>query len=89
MALLGDIRAYNVYSGKLVWTFKTIPEAGQPGYATWYPAAPRKRLGGANSWAGMAIDRERGIVYAPTGSAAYDFFGGNRKGDYVVQPGTR
>ncbi|HVG16811.1 MAG TPA: PQQ-binding-like beta-propeller repeat protein [Chitinophagaceae bacterium] len=80
-ALLGDIRAYNVYTGKLVWTFKTIPEPGQPGYETWSPPEPRKRIGGANSWAGMAIDRERGIVYAPTGSAAYDFYGGNRKGD--------
>ena len=80
-ALLGDIRAFNVYTGKLVWTFKTIPEPGQPGYDTWYPANPRKRIGAANCWAGMAIDRERGIVYAPTGSAAYDFFGGNRKGD--------
>jgi quinoprotein glucose dehydrogenase len=81
VALLGDIRAFNVYDGKLAWTFKTIPEPGQPGYDTWYPAEPRKRLGGANCWAGMAIDRERGIVYAPTGSASYDFFGGNRKGD--------
>lgn len=80
-ALLGDIRAFNVYSGKLVWTFKTIPEPGQPGYESWYPAEPRKRIGGANCWAGMAIDRERGIVYVPTGSPAFDFWGGNRKGD--------
>ncbi len=80
-ALLGDIRAFNVYTGKLVWTFKTIPEPGQPGYDTWFPAKPRERIGGANCWAGMAIDRERGIVYAPTGSAAYDFFGGNRRGN--------
>ncbi|RDC66167.1 outer membrane protein assembly factor BamB family protein [Adhaeribacter pallidiroseus] len=80
-ALLGDIRAFNVYTGKLIWTFKTIPEPGQPGYDTWYPANPRQRLGGANAWAGLAIDRERGIVYAPTGSAAYDFYGGNRRGD--------
>ena len=80
-ALLGDIRAFDVYSGKLIWTFKTIPEPGQPGYETWYPANPRERLGGANAWAGMAIDRKRGIVYIPTGSAAYDFYGGNRKGD--------
>ena len=80
-ALLGDIRAYNVHTGKLVWTFKTIPEAGQPGYDSWFPANPRERIGGANCWAGMAIDREKGIIYAPTGSAAYDFFGGNRKGN--------
>lgn len=80
-ALLGDVRAFNAYTGKLVWTFKTIPEPGEPGYDTWFPAAPRERIGGANAWAGMAIDRTRGIVYIPTGSAAYDFFGGNRKGD--------
>ncbi|MEO5593234.1 MAG: PQQ-binding-like beta-propeller repeat protein [Chitinophagaceae bacterium] len=79
-ALLGDIRAYNVYTGKLVWTFKTIPEKGDTGYNTWSPE-PRRHLGGANAWAGMAIDRERGIVYVPTGSAAFDFYGGNRIGN--------
>jgi quinoprotein glucose dehydrogenase len=78
-AMLGDIRAYDVHTGKLVWTFKTIPENGDPGSETWPPDA-RKEIGGANPWAGMAIDRERGIVYAPTGSAAFDFYGGNRKG---------
>ena len=80
-ALLGDVRAFDVRTGKLVWTFKTIPEPGQYGYDTWSPANPRQRLGGANAWAGMAIDRPRGIVYVPTGSAAFDFYGGNRKGD--------
>jgi quinoprotein glucose dehydrogenase len=80
-ALLGDVRAYDVHTGKIAWTFHTIPEPGEFGYETWDPAEPRKRLGGANAWAGMAIDRERGIVYVPTGSAAYDFYGGNRKGD--------
>lgn len=79
-ALLGDIRAYEVHSGKLVWTFRTIPAPGDTGYNTW-SANPRQHLGGANAWAGMAIDRQRGIVYIPTGSAAFDFFGGNRKGD--------
>ncbi len=80
-ALLGDVRAYDVRTGKLAWTFHTIPGPGEFGYETWEPARPRERLGGANAWAGMAIDRERGIVYVPTGSAAYDFYGGNRKGD--------
>ncbi len=78
-AMLGDVRAYNVHSGKLVWTFKTIPENKEKGADTW-PADARTNIGGANVWAGMAIDRERGIVYAPTGSAAFDFYGGNRKG---------
>lgn len=80
-ALLGDIRSYDVRTGKLVWTFHTIPKPGELGYDTWQPANPRDRLGGANAWAGMAIDRQRGIVYVPTGSAAYDFYGGNRQGD--------
>lgn len=79
-ALLGDVRAYNVYTGQLVWTFKTIPEKGDTGYTSWGDE-PRKHLGGANAWAGMAIDRDRGILYIPTGSAAFDFFGGNRPGD--------
>ncbi|HEX9957520.1 MAG TPA: PQQ-binding-like beta-propeller repeat protein [Fibrella sp.] len=80
-ALLGDIRAFDVMTGRLIWTFHTIPEPGEFGYSSWAPANPRQRLGGANAWAGMAIDRQRGIVYIPTGSAAYDFYGGNRKGD--------
>jgi quinoprotein glucose dehydrogenase len=80
-ALLGDVRAYDVRTGRNVWTFHTIPQPGEFGYSTWSPALPRERLGGANAWAGMAIDRERGIVYVPTGSAAFDFYGGNRKGD--------
>ncbi len=79
-ALLGDIRAYDVRTGKKVWTFRTIPQMGELGADTW-PANSRQNIGGANAWAGMAIDRERGIVYAPTGSAAFDFYGGNRKGD--------
>lgn len=80
-ALLGDIRAYDARDGSLAWTFHTIPEEDEAGYETWFPENPRQRLGGANSWMGMAIDRERGIVYVPTGSAAFDFYGGNRKGD--------
>ena len=80
-ALLGDVRAYDVRTGRKVWTFHTIPQPGETGYATWAPTNPRGRLGGANAWAGMAIDRQRGIVYIPTGSAAFDFYGGNRKGD--------
>ncbi|MEO5996748.1 MAG: PQQ-binding-like beta-propeller repeat protein [Chitinophagaceae bacterium] len=79
-ALLGDIRAFNVYTGKLAWTFRTIPAKGDAGYDTWLRGA-RENNGGANSWAGMAIDRDRGIVYIPTGSAAFDFYGGSRKGD--------
>ncbi|HZY82589.1 MAG TPA: pyrroloquinoline quinone-dependent dehydrogenase [Cyclobacteriaceae bacterium] len=80
-ALLGDIRAYDVHTGKLAWTFQTIPGDEEFGRDTWEIENPRRQIGGANAWAGMAIDRKRGIVYAPTGSAAYDFYGGNRKGN--------
>jgi len=78
-ALPGDIRAYDVRTGRLVWTFRTIPRPGEPGYATW-PKDGYKNVGGANAWMGMALDRKRGIVYVPTGSAAFDFYGGNRHG---------
>ncbi len=78
-ALPGDIRAYDVRTGRLVWTFRTIPRPGEPGYATW-PKDGYKNVGGANAWMGMALDRRRGIVYVPTGSAAFDFYGGNRHG---------
>jgi quinoprotein glucose dehydrogenase len=75
----GTIRAFNIRSGKLEWSFNTIPQPGEYGYETW-PAEAYKTEGGANSWAGMSLDEERGIVYVPTGSAAFDFWGGNRKG---------
>lgn len=76
----GHIRAYNVHTGAIAWIFHTIPQPGEFGYETW-PADAHTYTGGANSWAGMSLDPERGIVYVPTGSAAFDFFGGNRHGD--------
>ncbi len=76
----GDIRAYDVRTGKLRWTFHTIPHPGEFGYNTW-PKDAWKYSGGANNWAGMALDSQRGIVYVPTGSAANDFYGENRVGD--------
>ena len=75
----GHIRAYDVRTGKIVWTFRTIPEPGEPGYETWPPDA-YKTSGGANVWTGMAVDEKRGIVFCPTGSAAFDFWGGDRHG---------
>jgi quinoprotein glucose dehydrogenase len=78
-ARIGDIRAFDVVSGKLIWTFRTIPDSTEFGHDTW-PKLARKNNGGANSWMGMAIDREREIVYAPTGSASFDFYGGDRLG---------
>ncbi len=76
----GDIRAYNVRSGKLEWSFHTIPHPGEAGYGTW-PKDAWKYTGAANNWAGMAVDVEHGVVYAPTGSAASDFYGYDRVGD--------
>jgi quinoprotein glucose dehydrogenase len=76
----GDIRAYDVRTGKLRWIFHTIPHPGEYGYNTW-PKEAWKYSGAANNWAGMALDPDRGIVYAPTGSAAFDFYGANRAGD--------
>lgn len=77
----GDIRAFDVVSGKLVWSFHTIPYPGEYGYTTWPKDAHlNTHTGAANNWSGMAVDNDRGILYVPTGSAGYDFYGGNRKG---------
>lgn len=75
----GDIRAYDVRSGAIRWTFHTIPPPDELGHDTWPPDAWRS-AGGANSWAGMSVDTTRGIVYIPTGSATPDFYGGDRLG---------
>ena len=76
----GDIRAYDVRTGALTWSFHTIPHPGEAGHETW-PATSWRVNGGANNWPGMALDEARGIVYVPTGSAAADFYGGDRAGD--------
>jgi len=76
----GDIRAFDVRTGELRWAFHTIPHPGEAGYETW-PAEAWKTSGAANNWAGMSLDAKRGIVYAPTGSAALDFYGADRLGD--------
>ncbi len=78
----GDIMAFSVRTGKLEWAFHTIPHPGEKGYETWDDpnAHLNKKVGGANNWAGMALDPELEILYVPTGSAAPDFYGGDRKG---------
>jgi len=76
----GNIRAYNVRTGNLRWSFHTIPHPGEFGYDTW-PKQAWKTSGAANNWAGMALDPKRGVVYVPTGSAAFDFYGADRVGD--------
>ena len=76
----GDVRAYDVRTGKLRWSFHTIPHPGEAGYETW-PKEAWNYSGGANNWAGMSLDRQKGLVFVPTGSASYDFYGANRVGD--------
>jgi quinoprotein glucose dehydrogenase len=78
-ALPGDIRAYDIVSGKLVWTFHTIPHPGEFGYDSW-PAGAYKWAGGANVWGEISIDERRGIGYFPLGSATHDSYGGDRHG---------
>ena len=75
----GYIRAFNARTGAVEWVFHTIPKPGEYGYDTW-PKDAYSKIGGANAWAGISLDVERGVVYAPTGSASFDFWGGNRKG---------
>jgi quinoprotein glucose dehydrogenase len=76
----GDIRAFDVHTGALRWTFHTIPHPGEFGYDTW-PKDAWKNAGAANNWAGMTLDVQRGILYVPTGSAVFDFYGGDRIGN--------
>ena len=75
----GDIRAYDVRTGKLAWQFHTIPHPGEFGYDTWPPDA-WKYSGGANTWGEISVDEERGIAYFPTGSPTYDYYGADRIG---------
>jgi quinoprotein glucose dehydrogenase len=76
----GDIRAYDIKTGALRWSFHTIPHPGEFGYDTWPPEA-YKVSGGANAWSGVTIDTKRAMVFAATGSASFDFYGSNRHGD--------
>lgn len=76
----GHIRAYDVHTGKLRWIFHTIPHPGEEGYDNWEDKEAYKHIGGANSWAGFTLDETSGVLYAPTGSASYDFYGGKRLG---------
>lgn len=80
-AVPGDIRAFDVRSGKQVWIFHTIPHPGEPGHETWDNPEAYLRIGGANNWSGMSLDEARGIVFVPTGSASFDFYGGKRTGN--------
>lgn len=76
----GYIRAYDVHTGKRRWIFHTIPWPDEPGYETWDDSTAWRYAGGVNPWSGFSLDEDRGIVFAPLGSASFDFYGGNRKG---------
>lgn len=75
----GDVRAFNVRTGKLVWTFHTVPHPGEPGNETWAGDSWKDRMG-VNVWSIMSVDEKRGLVFLPIGSPAYDFYGGDRRG---------
>jgi len=76
----GDVRAFDVRTGKPLWRFHTVPQPGEFGHDTWAGDSWRDR-GGANAWSGATIDEKRGWVFVATGSAAFDFYGGDRHGD--------
>ncbi|SEI52608.1 quinoprotein glucose dehydrogenase [Dyadobacter sp. SG02] len=80
MSMPGDIRAYDIVSGKLAWTFHTIPHPGEYGYETW-PRDAYKYIGGVNCWGEISVDARRGIAYIPLGSPTYDYYGGDRQGN--------
>ncbi|MFA5245621.1 MAG: c-type cytochrome, partial [Pedobacter sp.] len=77
----GHIRAYDVYTGELKWMFRTIPAPGEKGYETWEDPEAYKYVGSANAWGGFSLDEKRGILYASTGTANADYYGGKRKGN--------
>src|SRR3954452_8928128 len=74
----GDLRAYDVITGKMVWIFHTVPHPGEFGYDTW-PKDAWKYVGGTNTWGEISVDEKRGIAYFPLGSPTYDFYGADRK----------
>ena len=80
IAAPGDIRAFDVRTGKQLWRFRTVPGPGEVGHETWKGDSWRDR-GGANAWGGFSVDVERGLVFAGLGSAAFDFYGGDRRGE--------
>ncbi len=80
IAAPGDIRAFDVRTGREVWRFHTVPRPGEFGRETWEGDSWKDR-GGANAWGGLSIDVDRALVFAGLGSAAFDFYGGDRPGD--------
>lgn len=81
MAAPGHIRGFDVRTGKRLWIFHTVPHPGEEGYNTWDDSSAYQFIGGANAWSGFSLDEKRGTVFACTGSASYDFYGGKRTGN--------
>lgn len=75
-----DIQAYDIRTGALKWVFHVVPRVGEFGSETW-PEEDREKFGGVHNWSESTLDPELGIIYIPTGTARYDFYGGNRPGD--------
>jgi quinoprotein glucose dehydrogenase len=76
----GDVRGYDARTGRLLWTFHTIPEPGEPGYETWLEGSA-EYTGNAGVWAAMSADPELGLVYLPIEAPLSDRYGGERPGD--------
>jgi len=76
----GDLRAFDVRTGKLAWVFHTIPREGEPGYDTW-PKDAYKYMGGVDVWGEITVDEKRGIAYFPISSPKYELYGGDRPGN--------
>jgi quinoprotein glucose dehydrogenase len=87
IAAPGDVRAFDVRTGKQLWRFRTVPGPGEFGQSTWKGESWRNR-GGANAWGGISVDARRGLVFAGLGSAAFDFYGGERHGDNLFANST-
>ena len=78
--LYGDIRGWDARTGKMVWTFHTVPRPGEPGSETW-PEGAYKNRSGTNAWGFITVDVERGLVFVPLGSPTADFYGADRHGN--------
>ncbi len=76
-----NIHAYDVITGELKWAFNVVPREGEYGYDTWPTGEDRAKYGGVHNWSESTVDTELGIVFIPTGTPRYDFYGGNRAGD--------
>ncbi len=76
----GDVRGFDVVTGRLLWTFHTVAQEGEPGVETWEKDS-WKETGAANVWAPMSADEELGYVYLPVSTPTNDYYGGHRLGD--------